>query len=512
MRQEDDLSDESSTGGGGGEHRISRRRLVGGAAVGAAGVAIGANRAAAAAPPALSADVVVVGAGFAGLTAALALKDAGKSVIVLEARRRTGGRVHNHELGMGTISERGGTFTGPTQDRLQAMAERFKVDTFPTFVDGDNVYVDSTGARSTYSDTGPTGTAPPDPLILADLAKVIMQLDQMAAEVDVEAPYNAPQAAARDGQTFESWIDENAITPQFKELVPVATRPIFGAEPRELSLLYVLFYIAGSGNEQNVGTFERNFNTRDGAQESRFVGGTQRITDRMTKALGKRVITRAPVSRIRQTKRGVSVTAKGVSVTAKQAIVAIPPALASRIEYSPALPAKRDQLTQRTSQGTLMKVSCVYDAPFWREAGLNGSAVSYEGPVQVTYDGSPPGADPDVGVIFGFVGGDLQRDFISLSPDDRKAAVLANFTKYFGDQAASPTDYFESDWTAEKWSRGGPVGFTSPGALVELGRFLREPVGRIHWAGTETAGYWVGYMDGAIRSGERAAAEVLAVL
>ncbi len=495
------------------QHRISRRRLVGSAAIGTAGLAIGTDRAGARPRQSRrSADVVIVGAGFAGLTAALELRAAGKSVIVLEARSRTGGRVHNHRIGEGEISERGGTFTGPTQDRLMAMAERFNVGTFPTFVEGDNVYVDSNGTRSTYSDTGPTGTAPPDPVILADLAAVVTRLNEMAAEIDVEAPYESPDAAAQDSETFESWIDENAVTPQFKEIVPLATRPIFGAEPRELSLLYVLFYIAASGNEENVGTFERNFNTRGGAQESRFVGGTQEITNRMARALGKRVIKRAPVSRIRQGPNGVIVTAKGVTVSAKRAIVAIPPALASRIEYSPALPAKRDQLTQRTSQGTLMKVACVYDTPFWRDAGLNGTVVSYDGPVQVTYDGSPPGGDPDLGVIFGFVGGDLQRDFISMPKNERKAAVVANFTKYFGNEAANPNEYIESDWVADRWSRGGPVGFTSPGALFQLGRFLREPAGRIHWAGTETSGYWVGYMDGAIRSGERVAAEVLAAL
>ena len=112
-------------------------------------------------------------------------------------------------------------------------------------------------------------------------------------------------------------------------------------------------------------------------------------------------------------------------------------------------------------------------------------------------------------MIFGFIGGGLQRAFISMPPSQRKAAVLANFVKYFGSGAQNPRDYIESDWVSEPWSRGGPVGFTSPGALFQLGKFLREPAGRIHWAGTDTSGYWVGYMDGAIRSGERVAAEVL---
>jgi monoamine oxidase len=157
-----------------------------------------------------------------------------------------------------------------------------------------------------------------------------------------------------------------------------------------------------------------------------------------------------------------------------------------------------------------MKAACVYETPFWREDGLNGTVVSYEGPVNVTYDASPPDGDP--GVIFGFVGGDEARKFRAMSSDARKAAVLANFTKYYGPEAANPTEYFESDWPGEQWSRGGPVGFTSPGALYAYGKYLRQPIGRIHWAGTETSGFWVGYMDGAVRSGERVSDEVLAEL
>jgi monoamine oxidase len=453
------------------------------------------------------ADVVVVGAGFAGLTAALRLKQAGKSVLVLEARNRVGGRAHNASIPGGQITERGAAFIGPTQDFIAELAREVGVGTFPTYDTGDNIYVRD-GNRLTYSDTGITGTAPPDPVIFADLATVVTLLDQMATQVDVNSPWTAQSAANWDAQTLESWIAAHSITPQFRQLVPAATRPIFGAEPRELSLLFTVFYIAASGNEQNVGTFERNFNTRMGAQQDRFDGGTQLVALRVAKRLGKRVHLKQAVRRIVQEKHGVTVLTKRLRVRAKHVIVAIPPALAGRIDYRPDLPPERDQLTQRIPQGNLTKVACVYDRPFWRDAGLNGTAISTDGYISATFDDSPPGGSP--GVVFGFVGGDKSRQFNALSPAQRKAAIVTQFSQFFGSGAANPIDYIESNWAGERWSRGCPVGVAGPGVYTGYGPALRQPVGRIHWAGTETSTFWNGYMDGAVRSGERAAAEILA--
>jgi monoamine oxidase len=454
------------------------------------------------------ADVVVIGAGFAGLTAALRIHQAGKSVIVLEARHRVGGRALNAPIPGGEITERGATFIGPTQDHIATLAADFGVGTFPTYDTGDNVYVRD-GSRSTYSDTGPTGTAPLDPVILPDLTLVVTQLDQMATEIDVNAPWNAAKAPSYDAQTLESWINSHSLTPQFRELVPAATRPIFGAEPRELSLLFTLFYIAASGNEQNQGTFERNFNTRGGAQQDRFVGGSQLIARRVAHRLGKkRVLLKRPVKRIVQHRHGVVAFSKRLRVHAKRAIVAVPPTLAGRIHYRPHLPAERDQLTQRLPQGTLTKVTVIYDRPFWRDAGLTGTAVSTDGFVNATFDDSPPGGAP--GVVFGFVGGDGSRAFNALSAGARKSAILAQFAQFFGPQANNPIGYLETNWSAEAWTRGCPVAIAGPGVLTSHGPAIRKPVGKIHWAGTETSTYWNGYMDGAVRSGERAAAEVLA--
>ena len=172
------------------------------------------------------------------------------------------------------------------------------------------------------------------------------------------------------------------------------------------------------------------------------------------------------------------------------------------------MPGLRTRLTQQVPQGTLLKVAAVYDTPFWRPKGLNGTAVSLVGPVNACFDDSPPDGSP--GVVFGFVGGDEARKFLGMSASARRAAVLQNFADYFGPEARNARDYFETNWPGERWSRGGPVGIHRPGVLLPTGPALRQPIGRIHWAGTETSTYWNGYMDGAVRSGERAAAEVLA--
>lgn len=454
-------------------------------------------------------DVAVVGAGFAGLTAARELVRDGRSVCVLEARDRVGGRVWNKDLGNKKESERGGTFVGPTQDRVIALADTLGIGRFNTYDEGENVYyVD--GQRSTFSDTSPTGSAPLDPTILADLATVVAKLDDMASRVPVDAPWQAANAAEYDGQTLETFLRDNSTSERFRRLAATATRPIFGAEPRELSLLFVLYYIAASGNERNVGTFERNFNTRMGAQEQRFIGGSQQIAHELHKRLGKRVVLRSPVAGIVQGKSGVTVYSKRLVVKAKRVIVAVPPVFAASIDYTPDLPFEKKALFDRIPQGTLLKVAAVYDRPFWRSEGLTGQALSLNGPVNATFDDSPPDGSP--GVVFGFIGGDDARSFRRRSPADRRGAVLSNFTDFFGPEGQAARDYFESDWPGEQYSRGAPVGIYGPGTLTTFGPAIRRPVRHIHWAGTETSTYWNGYMDGAVRSGERAAREVIEAL
>jgi len=454
------------------------------------------------------ADVVVVGAGLAGLTAARRIAGAGKSVIVLEARNRVGGRTLNHHLPGGKWSELGATFVGPTQDHIKRLAHDVGVGLFPTFNTGNDLYR-AGGSNTTYGNTGPLGSAPPDPLTLADVTAVVERLDMMSTEVPIDRPWAASSADDWDGQTLYSWVKQNSSGSQrFMNLVSIATEPIFGAEARDISLLFTLFYIAASGNEQNPGTFERNFDTTGGAQESRMLGGTQLVSIRVANQLGRRrIYLSSPVHRIVQSRTGVRVESDKFSVHGKRVIVAIPPPLAGRIYYEPLLPQNRDQLTQRMPMGTLIKAEVFYSKPFWRANGLNGQTISDEGPISATFDISPPDGKP--GIIMGFIGGDRARRFQAQGARARRKAVLDELVQLFGPQAAKPTKYLEYSWVTQEWTRGCPVSVLGPGTLVDFGAAIRKPVGRIHWAGTETSTYWNGYMDGAVRSGERAAREVL---
>ena len=439
----------------------------------------------------LETDVLIVGAGLAGLTAARDLEAAGRSVIVLEARDRVGGRTLNQPIGDGQIVEAGGQWIGPTQDRLAELAASLGIETFPTHALGRNI-IEWEGDVRRYRGTIPRI----NPAVLVDFARAQARLDGLARQVPLDAPW---KAAEHDTQTFATWLRRGVVTDGARELFTTICQGVWATEPEDVSLLHFLFYVHSGGG------IDRLVSTGGGAQQDRFVGGSQRVSLELVKRL-RDVRLSSPVREIRHGADWV----EAAGVRARRAVVAVPPTMAARIAYDPPLPAARDQLLQRMPAGAVIKCHAVYPEPFWREAGLSGAGGSSRGPVKVVFDNSPPEGTP--GVLLGFLEGAFARRLGTWAPEDRRAAVLGVFARLFGERAREPDAYYERDWAADPWTRGCYGAFLTPGTWTQLGHAMRPPVGTLHWAGAELSEVWSGYMDGAVRSGEAAAAAIAEAL
>ncbi|MEV6105231.1 FAD-dependent oxidoreductase [Streptomyces sp. NPDC051940] len=440
-------------------------------------------------------DVIVVGAGFAGLAAARRLAAAGRDVLVLEARERVGGRVLSVPVGESYV-ESGGQWVGPGQDRMLALLAELGRGTFPTYDEGAKL-AELGGRRLRYSGRVPRL----NPLVLADIGQAQLRLDRAARRVPLDAPWEAARAAALDGQTFGSWLRERVRTPTGRAFFRLITEAVWCAGPEEMSALWAQFYVHAGGGVDSL------INTTGGAQQDRVSGGTQAVAEHLAAGLGERVVLGAAVTDVDWDRSVVRVRAGGREYRAAHAVVALPPPAATRIRYSPGLPAERDQLLQRMPMGWTIKVNVVYDEPFWRADGLAGQANSDVRAVGTVFDGSH--ADGTPAVLTGFLEARHAQAAARLGPKERRELVLDDLAAYFGPRARQAQGYVEQDWAAEEFTRGCYGAFATPHALTRFGPALRRPVGPLHWAGTETATRWAGYMDGALESGERAAEEIL---
>lgn len=441
-------------------------------------------------------DVIVVGAGISGLTAAWRLASAGRRVKVLEANKRVGGRTLNHRFASGEVVEVGGQWVGPTQERILSLLAELNLQTFPQWNQGDNLTLFG-GRLKPYRGTIPKFA----PHALLDVLQAHVRLDRMAREVPLNDPSLHPKASLWDSLTFAEWLRRNVRTATGRKVFELMSGAVFAASPHDLSFLHVLFYIRSGTNLDTL------LGVEGGAQQDRILGGSQRICQTLAERLGDDVITGEPIRAVRQSASGVELVSDRQVHQAERVIFAIPPTQLLRITQEPLLPSWRDQLLQRLPQGAVIKCMALYDKPFWRARGLSGQATSELGPVRLTFDNSVP--DSPRGVLLGFIEGDEARQWNARPAGDRREQVLECFARYFGEAARQPIDYVDKSWAEEPFARGCYAALFPPGLWSSGAARLREPFGRLHFAGTETATRWMGYFDGAVEAGERAAREVL---
>jgi monoamine oxidase len=451
-------------------------------------------------------DCIIVGAGLAGLVAARNLHRAGYAVLVFEAQDRLGGRMCGQHLPSGQWIDKGGQWVGPTQDRFLALLDEYGLRRFPSPVEGRTVLMFN-GQRHEFEgffQGFPEGAPPPVPEAeWQDAMTAWQRFAQLSQEFLPGHPHrDQPHSNLEklDSQTFAQWIEENTQTDFGNWYFAYMARAVgfLGpAEPNQVSLLHVLW------GQQCAPQSEH--------PEAELIhGGAGQIPEKIAAELAAQIRLGEPVLRIDYDAAGVEVeTAKG-RFRGKFAIVAMPPHLAGRIIYEPPLPPLRAQLTQRVPMGCCAKIMISYDCPFWRAQGLAGLGLGNSEWIELCADSSDP--ETGVGVMATFIVGNRYHKWRKMSAEARQAAVLSDLALYFGEQALSPATYDEVDWPGNPWAGGAYSAFMPPGVWTSMGEALTTPVGRIYWAGTEMADRWPGFFDGAVRTGEAAAAAITALL
>jgi putrescine oxidase len=445
----------------------------------------------------LNRDVVIIGAGAAGLTAANELRRAGLSVAVLEARDRVGGRLWTDVVD-GAMLEIGGQWVSPDQEALKETIAELGLETYSRYREGDSVYINKAGELTRF--TGEIFPVPPQ--TEQEMVRLIATLDELVAQIDPDAPWEHPDAEALDRISFESWLEEQTADQEVRDNIALFIAGAMLTKPAyAFSALQALLMAASAGSFSHLVD-------ADYILDERVVGGLQQVPLLLAERLSEDVFLGQPVHTVETADGGVTVISDGdMTVRARFVILAHAPILYPWIDFNPPLPRLKQQLHQHISMGFVIKVHAVYDRPFWREQGLSGTAFSPYEISHEAYDNTNFGDDR--GTLVGFVSDRNADELFRVSADERKERILESLSHYYGPEAKTPVVYYESDWGAEEWTRGAYAASFDLGGLHRYGADLREPVGPIHFACSDMAGAGYQHVDGAIRMGRLTAFRII---
>lgn len=446
----------------------------------------------------LDRDVVIVGAGPSGLTAARELKKAGLSVAVLEARDRVGGRTWTDTID-GAMLEIGGQWVSPDQTALMDLLDELGLKMYPRYRDGESVYIGADGKRTQY--TG--DTFPVNETTKAEMDKLVAILDELAAEIGPTEPWAHPKARELDTISFHHWLRRNSTDEEACNNIGLFIAGGMLTKPAHaFSALQAVLMAASAGSFTHL-------TDEDFILDKRVIGGMQQVSLLQAAELGADVVLNSPVRTIKWDDNGVTVVSEQATVNARYVIMAVPPNLYSRVSFDPPLPRRQHQMHQHQSLGLVIKVHAVYDTPFWREDGLSGTGFSAGALVQEVYDNTNYGDTR--GTLVGFVSDEKADAVFELSAEDRKKAILESIAGFMGDKALTPEVYYESDWGSEEWTRGAYASSYDLGGLHRYGKDQHANVGPIYWSSSDLAAEGYQHVDGAVRMGQATAARIVEV-